>query len=159
MCQQTTPLSRRTCVMCQGPLIGRSDKVFCDIKCKNAYHIEARKTKRTAASRTNAILAKNYIILAGLMADGSQRAVISRLALADIGFNFQYITEVNHDNGVFRFGIYDISWKFVQNDAIAIEVLPDRSPVSPFVFERWRRIYEPLDEHSGQESGNPENSC
>lgn len=142
MCNQATH-NPRTCVICKRPLVGRSDKVFCDIKCKNYYHSEARKSQRTAYRQTNAILAKNYIILAGLMSEGYNKAVISKLALVDVGFNFQYVTEVIPVVGEFRFAIYDIVYRWGRNNQISLETDPERSSISPFVFERWSRVYQP----------------
>lgn len=143
------PLSKatsRTCVICESPLIGRSDKVFCDIKCKNKYHIEARKTQRTATSETNKILAKNYIILAGLLEQGTN-VLISKLALARAGFDFDYVTEVRQENGNLVVGIYDLCWKQAAHNNIVVNVNRGRAPVSPFVFERWKRVHRPINEH------------
>jgi hypothetical protein len=38
-----TVATNRLCCVCDKPLYGRSDKVFCDIRCKNTYHAEIRK--------------------------------------------------------------------------------------------------------------------
>lgn len=145
MCK-ATPSPNRTCVICKRGLIGRSDKVFCDIKCKNQYHIESRKTQRTAVRETNTILARNYIILKGLMGPIACKALISKLALVRAGFNFNYVTEVHEQNGEFSFWIYDLQYKYARKNNIVIENCPEKIPVSPYVFERWRRVYQPLNE-------------
>ena len=36
----------RLCVICDQPLKGRSDKRFCNIKCKNYYHLEVQRSMK-----------------------------------------------------------------------------------------------------------------
>jgi hypothetical protein len=40
----------RLCCVCDKPLYGRSDKVFCDVKCKNIYHAEIRNYLKKSAT-------------------------------------------------------------------------------------------------------------
>ncbi len=93
MCQKND-LSHRQCVICNKQLIGRSDKRFCDIKCKNYYHSEVRKSLKTIASETMKVLAKNIIILEGIMGEEKNSCLIDRLALERLGFIFNYVTDV-----------------------------------------------------------------
>lgn len=137
MCQNTN--NQRQCVICKKQLIGRSDKRFCDIKCKNYYHGQVRKTVRTVSSETMKILTKNVIILNGIMGEKSNQLVIDKLALERLGFRFNYITEVTDKHGVLQFGVFNFSYHFARSRRVVIRLDRRRAGISPFIFERWSR--------------------
>ncbi len=85
----------RLCCVCDKPLYGRSDKVFCDIGCKNAYHSDVRKHTKSASAVNIKILRKNYIILCGLLGSPCDKYVIKKLKLKDLGFNFDVISGIS----------------------------------------------------------------
>jgi len=140
MCAQN-PQNMRQCVICNRRLVGRSDKVFCDIKCKNYYHREIRMSARTALDETVSILRKNYIILTGLMGENSDKFVIDKLALEKAGFNFNHITGVRLDNVSPRYFIFELSFEFIKKNRVKIGVDTEREIFSPFVFKRWARTF------------------
>jgi len=56
-------LMDRKCKICQKKIVGRSDKIFCDIRCKNQYHQHLRFITKKAAIEINSYLRRNYVIL------------------------------------------------------------------------------------------------
>ena len=136
MCQQQKGILRQ-CVICNSQLIGRSDKRFCDIKCKNKYHSEVRKSMRTIQSETIKILAKNFVILSGVMGDSNNAAIIDKLALERLGFKFDYVSDAKSKSGILHFGVFHFTYKFIHNKRVLITIDRDRKTISPFIFKRW----------------------
>jgi len=87
MCNAAKHKERRTCIVCEIEIYGRSDKVFCDIKCKNHYHAEIRKSAKTISAETIKALHKNWQILTSLIGGASDHLIINKLALARHGFD------------------------------------------------------------------------
>lgn len=129
----------RQCVICNRPLVGRSDKRFCDIQCKNRYHSEIRKSMKTIRSETLKILTKNYIILAGVMNEGRDACLIDKLALEKLGFHFNYVTEATSRQGIIHYGVFDLNYRFAHNKRVLITIDKERSAISPFLYKRWNR--------------------
>jgi hypothetical protein len=133
--------SKRVCVVCDSKLIGRSDKVFCGIKCKNKYHCEVRRSLITIDQETHKVLLKNYQILAGLMTDEKTNFIIDQTALQRKGFHFQFITSLETINNSHHFFIYDHSFEILKNKRISVTKSQDHAKVSPFLFKRWSRDF------------------
>lgn len=138
MCENKD-FSHRQCVICNKQLFGRSDKRFCDIQCKNYYHAQVRKSVKTISSETIKILAKNIVILEGIMGEGKDSCVIDQLALERLGFRFGYITNITEKYSIIRYEVFGFSYRFVKKRRIEITVDRKRSEVSPFIFKRWSR--------------------
>ena len=138
MCQKIDH-SHRQCVICNKQLIGRSDKRFCDIKCKNYYHSEVRKSLKTIASETIKVLAKNVIILEGIMGQEKYSCLIDKLALERLGFRFNYVTDTCQKYGITYYSVFGFTYRFVKNKRVEIVIDRKRSTISPFIFKRWSR--------------------
>lgn len=134
----------RQCCVCDKQLYGRSDKIFCDIHCKNQYHSDVRKHTQSAAAVNTKILHKNYGILCLLLGDNHDRYVIKRLELKKLFFNFDTISGMSKNRFGLKFDVYEFSWYYSTNDNIVI--LQDRaqSKISPFMYKRWERHLKPL---------------
>lgn len=128
----------RQCVICNKRLHGRSDKRFCDITCKNYYHAEVRKSLKTVQTETMKVLAKNYIILTGILGKTYTNCTVDKLALERLGFRFDYVTDARYRNGTIHFGIFEISYS-LNRKTVRVSVDKNRKKVSPFIFERWNR--------------------
>jgi hypothetical protein len=146
MCKTTQPDDLRTCVICNSQLYGRSDKVFCDIRCKNKYHAEIRKTTKTISAETLKILNKNWVILAGLMTDKCDRFVLKRITLERQGFNFDTISHIEARGFHWRYSVFEFSYYFGNNDNIVVSQDRRQQNVSPYLFKRWRHILPTIPE-------------
>ncbi|MDH4471156.1 MAG: hypothetical protein QE487_01030 [Fluviicola sp.] len=131
--------SHRQCVICNKQLIGRSDKRFCDITCKNYYHSEVRKSTKTITSETVKILNKNVVILYGIMGEEKDQCLIDKLALERLGFRFNYVTDAESKYGVFHYSIFDFTYRIIKKKRVLITVDKTRKSISPFIFKRWSR--------------------
>ena len=134
----------KKCCVCDKTLIGRSDKVFCDIQCKNKYHAEVRKHTQTAAAQTTKILNKNYVILCLLLGENCKRFKIKKLALETAGFNFNIISGLDKTTFGPKMKIYEFSWYYSTEDNIVVMRDNEQSPISPYIYKRWINHFKKL---------------
>lgn len=138
----------RLCCVCDKPLFGRSDKVFCDIHCKNRYHSDVRKHTKTASAVNIKILRKNYVILCALLGDPCDKYVIKKLELKKLGFNFDVISGISNTPYGPKYDLFEFSWFYSRNDNITIMQDKQQTTVSPFMYKRWERHTKPLQTHA-----------
>ncbi|MEN0004739.1 MAG: hypothetical protein AAF798_11365 [Bacteroidota bacterium] len=110
-----------TCKVCDQPFRGRSDKIFCSIACKNAYHVELRRKTAKVVRQTDIILHRNRSILSELIGDVTHQQKISRTLLDEKKFNFNYFTGcyTNHHGKVYHY-VYDFSWMIFSDQEVLI---------------------------------------
>jgi len=114
-------MNSRKCKVCEKPFTGRSDKIFCSVKCKSKYHILLRNKTAKAALDVNKILARNRSILYEIMGDNAVQKKIKRIELEKKKFNFKYHTHYNtNKNGKTYFFCYDYAWMDFSDDDILI---------------------------------------
>ncbi len=133
----------RQCCVCDKPLHGRSDKVFCDYHCKNSYHADVRKHTKSAAAVNTRVLHKNYEILCLLLGDNYDRFVIKKLELKKLFFNFETISGMSSTRYGLKFDVFEFSWYYSTNDNIVILQDRGQSRISPFMYKRWERNLKP----------------
>ena len=101
----------KTCLQCEKPLHGRSDKRFCSVECKHAWNAARRRTTRSVTDEIDNILHRNREILAMLMGEKTNKMEVERLVLDRAGFNFKYITGINtNSQGKLYHYVYDFAW-------------------------------------------------
>ena len=102
-------------------LFGRSDKLFCSIKCKNNYHKELRKKTNKIAIEIDEILHRNRSILYEFLGDNKKQLTIDRIRLEKMKFRFKYHTHyhINKNRKTF-FYVYDLAWMQFSDDKILI---------------------------------------
>ncbi|MEM7375005.1 MAG: hypothetical protein AAF587_40805 [Bacteroidota bacterium] len=110
-----------TCPICKSPVIGRSDKIFCSIACKNNYHVRLRRATAKAVRETDKILHRNRSILLELMGKNKSQKKLPRLTLDKKKFNFNYYTGsyVNSRNKRYHY-VYDFAWMEFSDQEILI---------------------------------------
>jgi predicted nucleic acid-binding Zn ribbon protein len=133
--------NQRTCVVCEKFIYGRSDKVFCDIKCKNKYHAELGKSQKTIARETFKILTKNWSIIATLFGEGVDELHINKIELARHGFDFTTVSGVEISATKTTFNIFEYTWFHKSDNEIRITFNNKQEPISPFIFKRWQNRY------------------
>ena len=127
----------RICCVCEKKINGRSDKVFCDISCKNIYHSSIRKKLKTVKSETFKILEKNHKILSFLKGNNSEKFLINKLELDSMGFNFDSITGLEKNKFGTRFQIFDFVYYYTKNQNVLIFRDKSFHEISPYVYKRW----------------------
>jgi len=79
----------RTCLYCQEPVKGRSDKKFCDDNCRNSYNNQLNSDSTNYVRNINNTLRKNRRILEDLNPEGKATKVLkSKLLMYGFDFNF-----------------------------------------------------------------------
>ena len=105
----------RGCRCCGEFLRGRSDKVFCDDRCRNQYHnrLQKRPGLSEGARMVQRQLLRNRHILRGLLGEKKRRLVM-RDGLLRSGFSFDYFSH----RSVFRKKVFccclDVGYRVLQ---------------------------------------------
>ena len=134
----------RLCVICDSPLFGRSDKIFCGTKCKNRYHAEVRKSYKTISNETQKIQKKNHLLLMQLIGPNAKKYQIKKLVLERKGFDFEIVSGVELSKFGLRFRLYDFYWYHTKSGTITIYRNENEFSISPFVYKRWDRYFHLL---------------
>ena len=101
----------KTCLSCEKPVKGRSDKKFCDDYCRAAYNNELKSASNNYIRNVNNALGKNRRILESLLPDGGQTAKTNQDKLLQLGFQFKYHThQYSAKNGNTYFYCYDYGY-------------------------------------------------
>jgi len=111
----------RKCKICSKNVVGRSDKLFCSIRCKNYYHTNLRRVTNEAAYKIDLILHRNRSILLELLGKNRNRKKVNRLTLEQKKFRFNYLTHfhINKEGKTYHY-LYDFAWMSFSNDTILI---------------------------------------
>ena len=109
------------CKVCKKELVGRKDKIFCSIDCKNYYHVGLRRVTKNAVKKYDAILHRNRSILLELLGKNGVQKKVSRLELVSKKFSFKYHTHshTNKHGKTYNY-VYDFAWMTFSNDEILI---------------------------------------
>ena len=102
-----TPV-KGSCLQCGSVIYGRSDKKFCDSRCKNAYHNHEAEAQRKYRKHVLAALESNYGLLEDLLKVG-QTSIPAEKAAA-LGFKAKYVTWHRRRCRADEFGCYDIKY-------------------------------------------------
>ena len=113
---------KRTCRMCKQEIKGRSDKVFCSVKCKSDYAYSLRSVTEIATASIDKILHRNRSILLEIVGKNKVQMKVVRDLLDDKKFNFSYITHyhINYQGKTVSY-VYDFSWMIFSDQEILIK--------------------------------------
>lgn len=111
----------KKCKICKKPLVGRSDKLFCSLGCKNYYHQKLRSATNKEAKEIDGFLKRNRSILLELLGKNKTQIKVYRNLLEQKKFRFKYHTHshVNSKGKVFCY-IYDLAWMDFSDDEVLI---------------------------------------
>ena len=118
----------RKCKMCNKIIRGRSDKIFCSVKCKSEYHQKLKKVTEIETSEINKILKRNLSILLEIMGKNSVQKKVNRLILDKKKFNYKYHTHCFYNSkGKCYNYIYDFAWmEFSDNEILIVRKKQNR---------------------------------
>ena len=106
-----------TCLNCNKPLKGRTDKKFCDDYCRNSYNNELKASKNNLVRNINNALGKNRRILETFFIAKEEIAKTHKDKLLEKGFLFKYITHTyTNKKGNVYFFCYDLGYMPLDND-------------------------------------------
>jgi len=107
----------KTCMFCEKPLKGRSDKKFCDDYCRAAYNNELKSATNNYIRNVNNALGKNRRILESLLPEGETKKSVNKDKLIEKGFQFKYHTEQHtYKNGNTYIFCYEYGYRPMEND-------------------------------------------
>jgi predicted nucleic acid-binding Zn ribbon protein len=111
----------KKCKICSKNVRGRSDKLFCSVKCKNYYHTNLRRVTNVVATKIDLILHRNRSILLELLGKNLNRKKVNRLILEQKKFRFKYLTHfhANKEGKIYHW-VYDFAWMSFSDDSILI---------------------------------------
>jgi hypothetical protein len=114
------------CVICDKELVGRRDKKFCSLECKNTYRVKRSMQNFLATSEIDNRLHRNRTILVELHEEAGKVKFISpRNRLIRKGFSFNHFTSisVNKEGKTYRH-LYDYAWmEFSTTDILIVKKL------------------------------------
>lgn len=118
---KTDNYKRKKCKICSKFIIGRKDKIFCSLKCKNYYHVNLRKVTNIAVLKIDRILHRNRSILLEIMGKNIIQKKVNRILLEQKKFRFNYLTHyyINSKGKTFHW-VYDFAWMSFSDDEIYI---------------------------------------
>ena len=115
------PSVPKKCKICKKEIVGRYDKLFCSIACKNNYHIRLRRATTMATKKVDSILHRNRSILLELMGKNATQKKIPKILLDKKKLNYTYVTSFHvNKNGKMVHHIYDFSWMVFSDEEILI---------------------------------------
>lgn len=83
--------SKQTCLYCHDSFRGRSDKKFCDDKCRNAFYNDCNRQENNLMRNITNILKRNRRVLRELL-NGKSVASFHKSYLINTGFQLDYHT-------------------------------------------------------------------
>ncbi len=111
----------KKCKICSKPIIGRSDKIFCSLRCKNYYHTNLRRVTNLAVKDIDIILHRNRSILLEIMGKRKTQIKIERMVLDKKKFNYKYHTHLHtNSKGKIYYYVYDFAWMEFSDDEVLI---------------------------------------
>lgn len=114
------------CKICSKIVVGRKDKLFCSIRCKNYYHTNLRRVTFEASQKIDDILHRNRSILLEIIGKNRTRKQVNRIALEQKKFRFNYLTHyhINKEGKTYHW-VYDFAWMSFSDDTILIIRKPE----------------------------------
>jgi len=85
---------KRTCLLCQNPLEGRSDKKYCDDYCRNIHYHQNLGTGDVKIKRIHDLLRKNRKILIECRKLTEDGRTLPFESLQQRGYQFKYLTHM-----------------------------------------------------------------
>jgi len=109
----------KECAECGKPILGRSDKKFCDDNCRSAFHNKVDGDARNLIRNVNNVLRRNRRILAEL--NPGEKSKANKETLIKRGFEFSYFTSIyKTKNGNTYYFVYEHGYLELENDWYAL---------------------------------------
>ncbi len=97
------------CLECGGAIIGRTDKKFCNLQCRNAYHSHQRSEYRRRRRATILELSSNYAILDNMLRINKSSCPLD--SLISLGFRPDLVTHIGpKTGGHLEYRCFDIAY-------------------------------------------------
>lgn len=112
-------MESKSCLECQGKIVGRIDKKFCSDYCRNSFNNKVNKDNVNFIRNTNNKLRKNWRILEELNPD--EKCKVSKQKLEILGFDFNLFTSIyTTKTGNTYYFCYNQGYLKLENDYFAL---------------------------------------
>ena len=117
--QQITKTKK--CPYCNKVITGRTDKVFCDDKCRNNFYYKVNNEQKSYIRKVNGVLLKNRGILRTVNPSG--RMSVPKRYLEELGFDFDCFTGIHKTKkGRPYYLVYDQAFSFDDDERVSLVV-------------------------------------
>jgi predicted nucleic acid-binding Zn ribbon protein len=114
-------LMEKHCIECGEIIRGRSDKKFCSDQCRTSFNNQLKQETNGLVKKITYTLRKNRRILLELNPNGKTK--IHRKTLLDLGFNFNYYTNMyKTKNGNTYYFCYEHGYLVIDDGFLALVV-------------------------------------
>ena len=114
------------CLECGNQIrYGRTDKKFCCEECKTRHHNNMAKAGRSYQRKVNAVLSRNYDILAGVIRSGADAADLTELMA--MGFVPGMVTSCSRSGKHDVYNCYDIKYIMTRTRIYSIRKIQNLS--------------------------------
>ena len=111
----------KKCPYCNRIISGRTDKMFCDDRCRNNYYYQVNNEQKTYIRKINKILLKNRGILRTVNPYG--RLSVPKRYLEELGFDFNCFTGIyKTKKGREYYLVYDQAFSYDEDDRMSLVV-------------------------------------
>ena len=110
---------KRRCPICNGPVLGRSDKRFCSNQCRTHHHNLLLRDEYAPVKRINKILRKNRTVLMKYHQSNALKVLSNKMKYD--GIDFSFFTHIKSDakNHPIIF-CYDYGYQMINHDEYQI---------------------------------------
>ena len=115
--------TQNKCRTCNKSIIGRTDKKFCSVYCKNQFHINQRSVTKNVAVRIDSYLKRNYAILLEILGDKKKLAT-TKHQLDKLKYRFKYHTHTELKSKKDFKMVYDIGLHLSKNSVLIEKFIP-----------------------------------
>jgi hypothetical protein len=116
----------RNCIFCQKPMLGRTDKKFCNDFCRNAHHNQISNGENACVRVINTFLKRNRRILENLLYPQLPHTQVPRQQLIHRGFSFAYFTHsMALQKGDRGFFCYEYGYRYLEGEQVLIMRSPE----------------------------------
>lgn len=107
------------CLHCGQPLMGRSDKKFCNADCRSTYNNNLNRQANNLIRKVNRVLYRNRRILKKLNPTG--KTTLHKNILLQEKFDFNYYTNIfRTQKGHIYYFCYDQGYLLLENDYLTL---------------------------------------
>lgn len=107
----------KTCLECNEPVVGRTDKKFCSDACRNYYN-NNHKEKSSEMATISLILKRNRKILAQMISQPTKK--LKKEKLLQQGFNFYYFTSIDTTKGSSCYFCFEYGYLPMEDDCVKL---------------------------------------
>ena len=111
----------KICPYCNRIVSGRTDKMFCDDRCRNNYYYKINGERKAFIRKINKTLLQNRGILRSLNPSG--KTAVLKSALISLGFDFScYTSTYKTKKGKEYYIVYDQAYCIEDDDNVSLVV-------------------------------------